>query len=206
MRFVFLLILLAGAAVGFGYPWAITQLSGHALGTWRVQDMAGGFRLIETRLSQSDAPLRVALDVTGIIPAETAADRSLLTLTASSAGRTVLAASVDAAHAQKREDSPQTLQQVYRLEAGTISELTDGLYRFTVGPGDAEGVQLMSVDLVLFGGIGAYDPRAQPIGLSIMAVGFIGLAISLGRRRSKDAEAAGTTPPKQRWGRGSTPS
>lgn len=203
MRFVFLLVLLIGAAVGFGYPWAITRLAGHEIGTWRVQDAVGGFRPVETALASSDAPVNMVLDVTGITLDAVGVGGSLVTLTVATDDRTVFAMPVDAAGAKKREDSPQTAQPVYRLEAGTLTDIQDGNYRFTLGLGDGAPALFQTVDLHLFGGFGAYDPRAQPIGLCIMAVGFIGLAISLGRRRG----AAGTAPEdavKKRWGRGPT--
>ncbi len=201
MRFVFLLILLIGAAIGFGYPWAITRLAGHEIGTWSVYDAAGGFRPVEKALASSDSPVNMVLDVTGIAP-QAAPAGSLLTLTVATDGRTVFAQPVGAAGAKKREDSPQTAQSVYRIEAGALTDIEGGNYRFTVGPGDTGPAQIQTVDLHLLGGFGAYDPRAQPFGLCIMAVGFIGLAISLGRRR-----AAGVAPDgeaKPRWGRGPT--
>ena len=51
MRAVFLLILLTGVGIGFIYPWAITNFSGHEIGTWRVYDAAAHSSL-SPRLAQ----------------------------------------------------------------------------------------------------------------------------------------------------------
>ncbi len=38
MRFLFLLILLAGVGLGVGYPWYVNNFSGQELGTYRVYE------------------------------------------------------------------------------------------------------------------------------------------------------------------------
>ncbi|MEQ1953211.1 hypothetical protein [Mesorhizobium sp. CN2-181] len=200
MRVVFFIVLLIGAGIGLVYPWAIGRLGAHEIGTWRVQDAAGGFRSAEVRLSSADAPVKAVLDVAAVVPQGFDAGQSLLTITAATEGRTVLAESLGLARAEKREESPQTHQQLYRIEAGAIPEISDGAYTFTVGPGDAEGVRLSSVDLNLTGGAGAYDERAQPVGFSIMAIGFIGFVLSF-RRGGRGGGDGRPQPPKPRWGR-----
>ena len=79
----------------------------------------------------------------------------------------------------------------------------DGAYTFTVGPGDMDEIQMRSVDLVLRGGVGAYDERVQPFGFVLSAVGFIGLVIAL--RRAKGGgrpQNPNSQPPPPKWGRG----
>ncbi|TIP80276.1 MAG: hypothetical protein E5X60_36625, partial [Mesorhizobium sp.] len=63
MRFLFLLILLAGTGIGVVYPWAMTNFSGHEIGTWRVYEQ-GRFRPVTVPLSGRDAPVRVLVDLT----------------------------------------------------------------------------------------------------------------------------------------------
>lgn len=204
IRLLFLLILLAGAGVGFAYPWASQNFERREIGNWRAQDAATGFQPVEVRLDPADAPVGVVLDVSAVVPPALAAGQSVVTVTAATQGRTVLARSLDVTAAEKRDDSPQTPQQIYRIEAGAIPEVEAGSYTFTVGPGDAEGVDLLSVDLSLVGG-NTYDERAQPIGFSIMAIGFIGFVLTF--RRRDGGNGGGSTgggsgqPPKPRWGR-----
>ena len=62
-------------------------------------------------------------------------------------------------------------------------------------------VELRSVDLRLRGGGVAYDERAQPIGFSLMAIGFIGFMMSF-RRGGRGNGGGDQQPPGPRWGRG----
>lgn len=202
MRLIALLIFLAGAALGLGYPWVIDHYGAREIGTWRVHDAASGFHPIVAKLAAADAPVTAIVDITAVRPPNLVAGQSVLTITAATAGRTVLAETLDLADATVRDDTPQTLQQIFRLEAGEIAAVADGDYTFTVGPGDAEDVDLVSVDLILSGGAGAYDERVQPIGFSVMAVGFILLVLAFRRGGNPPAGNPNSQPPPPRWGRG----
>jgi hypothetical protein len=203
MRLLFQLIFLVGAAIGFGYPYVIRNFSGHEIGTWRVYDSVGGFRSIEPTLGATDAPVRVLIDVTSSAAPLAAEDAAILTITAAAGGRTVLAETIGLAGAAMRDDTPQTLQKIYRIDAGAIAEVEDGIHTFTLGPGDAEGIDMESVDLILLAGAGAYDQRAQPLGFSLMAIGFIGFVLAM--RRGRPERNLNSQPPKPRWGRGGEP-
>ncbi|NGO52471.1 hypothetical protein [Allomesorhizobium camelthorni] len=203
MRLLFLLIFLVGAAIGVGYPYVIRNLSGHEIGTWRVYDGVGGFRPIEATLGATDTPVRVLVDITSSATLQAAANAAVLTITAAGGGRTVLAETLGLAGATTRDDTPQTLQKIYRIDAGAIDEIEDGVHTFTLGPGDAEGIDMESVDLILLAGAGAYDQRAQPLGFSLMAIGFIGFVLAM--RRGRPERNPNSQPPKPRWGRGGEP-
>ena len=120
MRTIFLVILLAGAAMGFGYPWYVTNFSGDEMGTWRVSD-GGAFRPVTVALSSADEPVRVLVDMTAVAPPEFARGRTALTLTASTGGRTVLAETLSFNEAKPQERSPQLREKIYRDEAGVIT-------------------------------------------------------------------------------------
>lgn len=201
MRTIFLLILLAGVGAAFGYPWYVTNFSGRELGTWRVYERGGAFQPVTVALSPDDAPVRVLVDMTAVAPPEFAQAGTALTITASTAGgRTVLAEPLSFSEAKPQEKSPQLREKIYRDEAGIISAIAGGDYTFVVGRGDAEDIQIQSVDLVLSGGAGAVDPRAEPVGYALLAVCFIGLVLSLRRRRRE--KNPNSQPPPPRWGRG----
>lgn len=201
MRTVFLLILLAGVAAGFGYPWYVTNFSGSELGTWQVFARGGQFQPVTVALSAADAPVRVLVDMTAVAPPEFSQAGTALTITASTGGgRTVLAEPLSFSEAKPREQSPQQREKVYRDEAGVITDIEDGDYTFVVGRGDAEEIQIRSVDLVLRSGAGAVDPRAQPFGYALTAIGFIGLVLAM--RRGGRERKANSQPPPPRWGRG----
>jgi hypothetical protein len=199
MRTIFFLILLAGAAMGFGYPWYVTNFSGDEMGTWRVHERGGAFRPVTVALSSADEPVRVLVDMTAVAPPEFARGRTALTLTASTGGRTVLAETLSFNEAKPQERSPQLREKIYRDKAGVITGIEKGDYTFVVGPGDAEGIQIRSVDLTLRRGAGALDPRLQPVGFALTAIGFIGLVLSMRRRKRQPKPAAG--PARPRWGR-----
>ncbi|EHK56996.1 hypothetical protein [Allomesorhizobium alhagi] len=203
MRLLFLLIFLIGAAIGIGYPYVILNFPAQEIGTWRVYDSVGGFRPVQATLAATDAPVQVLVDVMSSSMPQGAEGAAILTITAAAGGRTVLAETLALAGATVRDDSPQTPQKIYRIDAGPIDEIEDGVHTFTLGPGDAEGLDLESVDLILLAAAGAYDQRAQPLGFSLMAIGFIGFVLAM--RRGRPERNPNSQPPKPRWGRGGEP-
>ncbi|ESX20553.1 hypothetical protein [Mesorhizobium sp. LSJC264A00] len=203
MRFLFVLILLAGAAIGFVYPWAMSNFSGHEIGTWRVYDQ-GRFRPVTVTLKAGDAPVRVLVDLTAKAERIVSQQRTVLTLTAATAGRTVLASTLQFNHADNpRQVSPQLPDKIFRDEAGVIETVSPGAYLFTAGPGDADDIPIRAVDLILRSGAGEIDQRARPVGYGLMAVGLIGflLTLAFGGRRPENSNSK---PPPPRWGRGSS--
>jgi hypothetical protein len=197
MRIVFLLLLIAGIGLGIGYPFAVQNISGYEIGRYPAYDRQGGFRVVEENLSPADAPVRVLVDMTSIGSVTLSGAQTALTLTASLDGRTVLASTLTFAHQEPRPDSPQASGTIYRDEAGMIDPVEGGRYRFVIGPGDAEGIDMRSVELVLRAGAFDLDPRAVPVGYMLMAIGFIGFVLAL-RRGRKPTPA----PPAPKWGRG----
>ena len=177
--------------------------SGREIGVWQVYDRGGAFHPVTAKLSSADEPVRVLVDMTAVAPPEFASSSTVLTLTASRGGRTVLAETLSFSEAKPQEKSPQLREKIYRDEAGVMSGIEDGDYTFVVGQGDVEGIQMRSVDLILRGGAGAVEPRLQPIGFALTAVGFIGLVLSI--RRGRRGRNPDTQPPAPRWGRDAKP-
>ncbi|MBZ9761149.1 hypothetical protein LB553_09705 [Mesorhizobium sp. CA8] len=206
MRFLYVLLLIAGAAVGIFYPWAMSNFSGHAIGTYRVYE-GGRFRPVTLQLAASDAPVRVLVDLTARAERVAGQQRTVLTLTAANGGRTALASALSFNHTDNpRQTSPQLPDKIFRDEAGVIDRVTPGSYVFTVGPGDADGIDMRAVDLILRAGTGSIDERAQPAGYTLMGVGLAGLALSLVfGRRGDGAKNPNSQPPPPRWGRGGSP-
>ncbi|MER9596306.1 hypothetical protein, partial [Mesorhizobium sp. M0244] len=146
MRSLFALILLIGTGIGVVYPWAMTNFSGHEIGTWRVYDQ-GRFKPVTVPLSARDAPVRVLVDLTARAERIVSQQRTVLTLTAATGGRTVLASTLQFNHSDNpRQVSPQLPDKIFRDEAGLIPTVAPGPYTFIVGPGDAEGIPMRAVD------------------------------------------------------------
>lgn len=201
MRILFFLLLLIGAGVAFVYPWAVRSVEGREIGTWQLYDAGDGFHPVDVALDAAESPVRVRVDLAAVVPAGSDVDaRPVLTLTVSGGGRTLLAEALNIGGADVRDDSPQTPQRIYGIDVGPMDVPDDGTYAVTAGPGEVDGVEIVGVDLVMHAGLGVYDERAQPVGLSIMAIGFIGFVIAL--RRAATAKSAGSTPEQPRWGRG----
>ncbi|MDI6026391.1 hypothetical protein QBK99_09345 [Corticibacterium sp. UT-5YL-CI-8] len=203
MRLFFLVVLVIGLAIGVAYPWAAERLLGEQLGAWRVQDAGGSFEPVTVTLRQQDFPVRVMVDVTALTPPAAPAQQTTLTLTAAQDGRTVLAEKLRFTDATPRETSPQNPERIFRDEAGIIEDEAPGTYVFTVGEGDAEGVDIQQVDLVLRSKAVTSRSDARRIGLAMAGIGFFGLVAAwrIGRRRDKAPPPAA---PKPRWGRGGT--
>ena len=207
MRFLFFLILLAGIAIGVVYPWAMTNFSGHEVGSYRVYEQ-GRFKPETVTLSAGDAPVRVLVDLTARAERIVSQQRTILTLTAATGGKTVLASTLQFNHSDNpRQVSPQLPDKIFRDEAGVIDKVTPGPYVFTVGPGDADSIDMRAVDLVLRAGTGSVDERAQPAGYTLMGIGLAGLALSLvfGRRGGGRPQNPNSQPPPPRWGRNGSP-
>ncbi|MEP6566865.1 MAG: hypothetical protein ABJB10_17165 [Mesorhizobium sp.] len=206
MRFLFVLILLAGTGIGIVYPWAMSNFSGQEIGSWRVYEQ-GRFKPVTVPLAARDAPVRVLVDLTAKTERIVSQQRTVLTLTAATDGKTVLASTLQFNHSDNpRQASPQLPDKIFRDEAGVIAPVSPGPYLFIVGPGDADDIEMRAVDLVLRSGAGAIDSRARPVGFSLMAAGLIGLLLAMrfGGGGGSRPENPNSQPPPPRWGRGAT--
>jgi hypothetical protein len=201
MRFVFLLILLAGLALGVGTQWYANNFSGRELGTWRVYDQGRAFKPFQLLLNDDEAPLNILVDLTTVGTPTFAQDRTVITLTVAHNGRTVLADTLNFVNARPRESSPQIPDRIFRAFAGPLGNVEQGTYVFTLGFGDAERIDTRTVDVTLRAGMDAFDPRLQPIGYALMAVGVIGFVLAARRRSGGGGGNPNSQPPPPRWGR-----
>jgi hypothetical protein len=200
-RIFFFLVLLAGLGLGFGYPYLVENLGGHDLGNWRLYEESQGYQPVDVDLKASDAPVRVLVEMSTVGQPVLNGDGAVLTLTADHESRTVLAETLAFEEARPRETNPQTQERIYRDNAGLIPEVEDGTYRFTLGPGDAEGVTVKSAELILRSEVAAPDGRVQPAGYVLTAVGFIGFVLAMRRRGGGTPPNPNSQPPAPRWGR-----
>jgi hypothetical protein len=202
MRFLSILLLIAGVAAGIFYPWTMSNFSGHPIGTYRVYE-GGRFKPVTVQLTAGDAPVRVLVDLTARAERIAGQQRTLLTLTAAGGGRTVLASTLSFNHTDNpRQVSPQLPDKIFRDVAGVIGTVTPGPYLFTVGPGDADGIDMRAVDLILRAGAGSIDERVRLAGYALMGVGLVGFVLSLAfGRGGSHPQNPNSQPPPPRWGR-----
>ena len=201
MRLLFAALFLLGLGL-VGYAELAERLPPTPIGSWPVYAPVSGFLAIDARLVPANAPVEVYVDLTSSRAPKFAADRAVLTLTAAVGGKTVLATPLTFEDAVVRDDTPQTPEMIYRTKAGRIDAIdaADPLYRFTPGPGDAEGIDIARVDLVLDHGPQKSDPRLQPVGFGLMGIGFIAFVLAL-RRGGGAPPNPNSQPPPPRWGR-----
>ncbi|MBO6719323.1 MAG: hypothetical protein JJ913_15300 [Rhizobiaceae bacterium] len=199
MRFLFLLVLLAGAALGIAYPWAASNVAGYEIGTWRIYDREEGFTPAEATLAAPEAPVAIAVDIRTDGALTRAEGRPLLTLEISGDGEPVQSLTLDFADAEARTINPQSGETGYRIVADRLAIIDHNRYRFEFEPGEAMTDRLISADLTLNAGAFDLDPRAIPAGFILMAVGLIGFVASFFRRRRSNPNSQHPPP---RWGRG----
>jgi len=194
-------LLLAGIALVVS-PWLAGTIQDHPLGTWRVYEDSTGFTAAQSQLAAADAPVAVSVEMTTSGISTLPRGVAILTMTASVEGRTVLAGALDFAGSVGRDSNPQTQEKIFRADAGVIDPVETGSYTFTLANGDAEGVTVRAVDLVLTQGGARVDKRLQPLGFSLAAVGFIGLVLAFRHRGGTTPSNPNSQPPPPRWGRG----
>ncbi|MCC0043608.1 MAG: hypothetical protein H6892_04270 [Brucellaceae bacterium] len=200
MRFVFLLMILIGAGLGIAYPWAVSNVSGYEIGTWRVFERGTGFTPAEVTLASPEAPVSITVDLRAdgaLIRSET---KPLLTMNITGDGEYVSSVVMHFAEADVRTINPQSGETGYRLEAERLHSVDHNQYLFEFGPGIAGVDRFNSVDLIVNAGAFDLDPRAIPAGFILMALGLLGFVASLFRRRRP--ENPNSSPPPPRWGRG----
>jgi hypothetical protein len=200
MRFIFGLILAAGLAM-IAYPRLAAEAGAGPVETRHVYDARTGFVPVQVQLGAADAPVELSVELTSKGLASAPKGAAVLTMTAARQGDTVLARALDFAGASGHDVNPQTGEKVFRTAAGVIDPIEPGPYTFTFTNGDAEGVTVSAVDLVLARHAVTMDRRLQPIGFSLAAIGFIGLMLAFRRRRGSPSANPNSQPPP-RWGRG----
>jgi hypothetical protein len=204
MRKLFFLMILAGFAIAFGYPWYVYNMSGKQIGTYTVYRPTTGFTPVDVVLSQSQSPVRVFADLTplkGYYPDQA---RTMLTFTASTSGKTVLATTMNYVASSEEAKNLQTSDKIFRDRAGDLIISQPGTYHLVIGEGDMEGLSLKKVDLVLRQNAAETDPRAFPVGLGLFGLGVFGML--KWRKRGSAPDGQTVTPPpaepeKPKWGR-----
>lgn len=199
MRFFFLIVLLAGLALGIGYPFAVANVSGYEIGTFPLLD-DGGLRSAEVSIAPPEAPVRVRVAMRVAERFVPSAAVPVFRLTVRTGERLVAAQSVTFAGVEPGAASSDSRGFAYEDDVATIDPVVgDEHYVFSIEPTAGGQVAPSRVDVIL--NAGAFDlvPRAVPIGYLLIGVGFVGFFAMARRRRKLNR----LSPPPSRWGRGS---
>lgn len=194
LRILFGLMFLVGILLGIVYPLAARHVAGYEIGRWRVFERDAGFSPAEAMLSPADAPVFVAVEIEADGPLRAGEGRSVMTVTATNEGEKTVYFRHLAFAAQGTRESPQARTLAYREEPGMLEE-ADGRHVFVFAAGRDMDPAIRTADLLLNAGAFDLDPRAEPSGYTLMALGLVGFFMTLRRGTPKAPR-----PPK--WGRG----
>ncbi len=197
MRFVFLFLLVIGVVFGIGGPWAALNFSGEEIGTWRVYDRPGPYKPVTISLRAEDAPIRAFVDMQTIRNFIPTVSRTALTAVVTHKGKDVLVETLNYTGSKATNKGSPQGQQIYRDDIGDIDPAEDGDYRFVIGPGDFDGLEVAQVNLVLRKNVAVIDRRIMPAGIALIIISIAGLLFLRRRRKA----TASVTPPAPKWGR-----
>ncbi|MEX4007580.1 hypothetical protein [Neoaquamicrobium sediminum] len=192
-RLLFMLMLVAGVVLGIVYPRVLVGSGGDEIGRWRIYERGTGERTVETVLDISrEVAVGAELRTEDALPDDLRL--ATLTVVVRDADENVVLREGLALSGAAVLESPQSQVRLYRAAAGILNG-AEGAYRFDIEVADDVGPSLLSVDLVLRTVAASPDPRMQPAGFVLMAVGVVGFLLTFRRRR----ENPNSKPPK--WGR-----
>jgi hypothetical protein len=197
VRLFAVLMMLGGLGAGFVYP-RLAENATREIGRWIVYEQSTGFAPVTAELPALNRPIRAFLDIRLSAPLVVSSGGALITVTGAIEGQTVLAAAVNVDQIQTKLVDPQSGQLDATVDLGEIANPKAGTYTFTAGPGDAEADRLMRAALVIVEGGMPVEPNVQPIGLVVLALGFVLLVVSFRRSRTNP----NSQPPAPKWGRG----
>ena len=200
MRYLFLLLFLAGLVLAFGYPAAIEAISGRVITAQALFAGEGDFQAADIALEAGQAPVRIDVEIQ-MAGADTAAvpEYGGLELHVSRSGQPVLDSSLDVRAFDRETDSSGRSAALLHAVAGTIDPVTSGAYHFEAeGRGEVtNGVS--QIGIILRANALQVDRRAVPMGYVLAAVGLVGFVMGVRRNRAARAVATRRNP---RWGRG----
>ncbi len=197
LRFLSVIAMVVGVGAIYAYPWAVKNLSGREIGIYRIYD-DGKFPAAAAILADTDAPVRVMVDVVAVEPMAQRSAPLVISVVASTRGEVVFSETLKLRDVAISERNPETIDPMHRNIAGLIRTVEPGIYSFEIGQPGISGVGVRSVDVVLRGGVMEVDQRAHLPGFFLVAAGLAGVAVSMARGHDRTTR---TKPPAKRWGR-----
>lgn len=195
-RLLFLALLAAGIALGIVMPRTAANSQGHEIGRWPIYAQERGFLELETILPRHDSPLLIKVALRAAGPLRAGADRTVLDVAVfDEAGNERQRAAISFP-GQPILESPQSGVYLYHGLGGAIPPGA-GLHRIVTTAGPDFDPSILSADLALSTTRESVDPRIQPAGFMLIAIGAVGFGLTLFRRR----ENPNSKPPPRRWGR-----
>lgn len=190
MRLAMLGVFGLGVLLAVVYPWSARNQTGYEIGRVPVLNLLSTGETVEIALDPSEEQVRVAVEIA--MSGKDAQGADLMEVTVSREGRAELVRVLALADAQPR---PQTQQNLYSLQVGTLYLIRPEAYVFSFVPREGSAA-IRSAELILSGGFMGYDDSVPQIGFGLIAIGFVGMALTFRRRRNNP-----NSKPPPRWGR-----
>lgn len=197
LRILFLLLTIAGILAGIAYPFVVQNFGGYEVARRFVPVANEGFRAVEIELNSVDSPVRVLVDYTSRSQVNAVMASAELEMVVSHDRSVVARERLRFVHSTPGEGSVQSGRYVYRATGGIVELPESGAYVFRFALVGETTLQPESVELIVMASAIEWDPRVQPVGYALMALGFVGFIIAM-TQRSKTRPAA---KPRPRWGR-----
>ena len=205
MRFVAVLLVLAGLGFAFGYPLYQLDYSGKEFARERVFDRndggwKNGWKPIQIEITESQNPVRIRL-IGEILSGEYFMNNTLpLTVDLQGPEGKVLSSAVQM---NSRENSDQSGASQRRIQISTtdFGIVANGTHTLTVAMQVDRDVSLNWMDAAFIANVQKPDYSYQPIGLSLTVMGVILFVIGSKRRRRAKMKAVANKPKPSRWGR-----
>jgi hypothetical protein len=200
VRIIGFLVFVAGLLLSFGSSYLFNAATSREIARFTVYQ-GGAFQPADIDLGPSQAPLGIRVELAEGGQGQYVPDlgAAAFTIIATHEGRTTFTNAVSFSE-DDRTSAPATGLTTYAKNIGQIAELSNGKYKFIVGEGDADGIALQTIELVLLANDFTEMPDVSTLGTILIWLGaalfFIGL-----RRRNRVAVDAPPEPSK--WGRGS---
>lgn len=200
LRLAFLLTAAAGAILAIAYPYAIGNLGGYEIGRHPVYSADEGFRTVTVRLGETEALVRVEVELVARQSANATETAFALDMVVLRDGETYMRGPIEFSDPAPADGNVQSGRLIYRART-IIDPVLPGEYVFAFEPTAAMGFEPESATLLLTAPAIEWDARVQPIGYVLLVIGIVGLVISIARPGRQ--RPAGT--PRPRWGRGGKP-
>ncbi|WP_370320629.1 hypothetical protein [Oricola sp.] len=193
MRFIGLILLLAGLAVAFGERALGYPFGEFYIGRYHAVSSARNFNPILVTMREDYAPLGVSLEVKPRAGAYDVGGESVLTLHVSDPDGQVTDQTlrISPKTAYMRDDGTMLLENSL-----TVDPLKSGVYTFQLGDGERDDLGISEIVLTLKGHAGAFSLESRPVGYALIVAGCVFYLIGGRRRRGKGKQAEDDRPSK----------
>lgn len=190
MRFLGLLLLLAGLFAAFGENITGRPFGEFWIGRYNAMSPARNFAPIIVSTDKKDGPLGVSLEVAIRAGAYDAGGESELTMKVSDIDGQIadLVVPVSSKTGYRQEDGTLLLENVL-----VVDPVKTGKYTFLLGEGGRDDLGVSAILLDLKGHEGSVSFNVQPIGFAVAAVGGL-MVLAGGRGRRKKSAGRKNAP------------